>query len=172
MVKKYNPWLVSIHWLVFLLVFAEAFMGVYLDNFVSAAQKPAWLAAHMLLGLLTLALMVVRIFVRRGTPKPAYASAGNAFFDAIGHATHILLYVFVLLTTVTGLITALQGSLFGAVFGGSGSLPQDFQTVSSFIFHQLSLPLLILLIFLHIGAALYHQFILRDNLLARMSHGR
>lgn len=39
-------------------------------------------------------------------------------------------------------------------------------------FHGLSWTLLLLLILLHIGAALYHQFWRRDNLLARMWFGR
>ena len=138
MVKKYNRWLVSIHWLVFLLVFAEAALGIYLDDFVQAAQKPAWLGVHILIGLLTLALMIVRIFVRANTAKPVYASAGSAFLDAIGHATHYLLYVFVILTTGTGLITAIQGSLFPIVLGGQGVLPGDFHSISSFIFHLIS----------------------------------
>ena len=39
-------------------------------------------------------------------------------------------------------------------------------------FHGLSWLLLLLLILLHIGAALYHQFYVKDNLLSRMWFGR
>ncbi len=39
-------------------------------------------------------------------------------------------------------------------------------------FHGASWTLLLLLILLHIGAALYHQFLRRDNLLGRMWFGR
>jgi cytochrome b561 len=39
-------------------------------------------------------------------------------------------------------------------------------------FHGFSWTLLLLLIILHIGAALYHQFFRRDNLLARMWFGK
>jgi cytochrome b561 len=39
-------------------------------------------------------------------------------------------------------------------------------------FHGLSWALLLLLILLHIGAALYHQFFRRDNLLGRMWFGK
>jgi cytochrome b561 len=38
--------------------------------------------------------------------------------------------------------------------------------------HGLFFFLSALLILLHIGAALYHQFILKDNLLARMWYGK
>jgi cytochrome b561 len=38
--------------------------------------------------------------------------------------------------------------------------------------HQLGWFLVILLILGHVGAALYHQFILNDNLLSRMWFGK
>jgi cytochrome b561 len=34
--------------------------------------------------------------------------------------------------------------------------------------HGVIAPMLALLIVLHVGAALYHQFVLKDNLLSRM----
>lgn len=39
-------------------------------------------------------------------------------------------------------------------------------------FHGLSWTLLLLLILLHVGAALYHQFFVRDNILGRMWFGK
>ena len=39
-------------------------------------------------------------------------------------------------------------------------------------FHELSWILLFLLIVLHAGAALYHQFIVKDNLFGRMWFGK
>ena len=38
-------------------------------------------------------------------------------------------------------------------------------------FHELSWKILLALIILHVAAALYHQFIRRDNLLGRMWFG-
>ncbi|MEI7848970.1 MAG: cytochrome b/b6 domain-containing protein [Chloroflexota bacterium] len=171
MVKRYHPGLVTLHWLIALLIFTVAFLGIYLDDFASTAQKPGLLGIHMAVGLLTLVLMVVRIFVRVNTPKPAPVTAGNAVFDWIGKATHLGLYVFVILTTGTGMLTSMQGNLMPVVYGGVGTLPADFFTITAFIGHVISLPVLVLTIFLHIGAALYHQFLLKDNLLARMGYG-
>ncbi len=170
-VNRYHPWLVTLHWLIALLIFTVAFLGIYVDNFVSAAQKPGLLGIHMAVGALTLLLMIIRIFVRVNTQKPASVTAGNAFFDWVGKVTHIGLYVFVIMTTGSGMLTSMQGNLFQAV-KGIGSLPADFFTIPAFVGHILSLPLLVLLIFLHIGAALYHQFLLKDNLLARMGYGK
>ncbi len=165
---RYTPALVYLHWLIALLIFTEAFLGIYVDNFVSPASKPGLLGIHMGLGTLTLLLMLVRIFVRRSKPIPEHATAGNAFLDMIGKATHYALYALVIITTIGGIATSVQGSLFIAV-NGAAALPVDFFTIPAFVVHILSLPLLVLLIFLHIGAAVFHQVILKDNLFDRMS---
>lgn len=165
---RYTPALVYLHWIIALLIFLEAGLGIYVDNFASPGSKPGMLGLHMMLGTLTLLLMFVRIFVRRSKPLPEHATAGNAFFDMIGKGTHYALYALVIITTTGGIATSMQGALFKAV-SGETALPVDFFSIPAFVFHILSLPLLILLIFLHIGAAIYHQLILKDNLFARMS---
>ncbi len=38
-------------------------------------------------------------------------------------------------------------------------------------FHELSWQILLVLIILHVAAALYHQFLLKDNLMGRMWFG-
>ena len=59
------------------------------------------------------------------------------------------------------------------VFGGSGAaLPVDFFAFTSRMMHGFIAPALLLLVVLHVGAALYHQFLLKDNLLARMWYGK
>jgi cytochrome b561 len=168
---RYNSWLVTLNWSIFLLVVALAGLGIYLDNSASAAQKPALLGIHMAVGLLTLILMVVRVFVRSVTPKPAPATTGSGFLDRVGKLTHILLYIFVIAANVTGVVAALQANVFPAVYEGVGMIPKDFSRVTTYAGHVISLPFLIILILLHVGAALYHQFILKDGLMARMWYG-
>ena len=170
--KRYATSLVGLHWIIFLLVFTEAGLGIYIDNFVAPASRAGLLGIHMIIGILTLAVMIARIFVRVNSPSPVHLSAGNRFFDWIGKLTHYGLYVFVILTTASGLIAATQGQLFQIIYGGVGSLPEDFTIISTFIFHLVSLPLLILTIFLHIGAAFYHQLFLKDHLMERMRFGK
>ncbi len=63
--------------------------------------------------------------------------------------------------------------------GGEGEGFRSFEggvrAVGAFIFrgfHELSWKILLALIILHVGAALYHQYILKDNLMGRMWFGR
>jgi cytochrome b561 len=130
---------------------------------------------HMILGLTVLALLVIRLIVRWTTKHPDWASAGNKFFDWVGGLTHFGLYLFTFGMTITGIILANQRGQLARTFG-IGSTP----TRGSFVrgsfslgmFHGAIWTLLLLLIALHIGAALYHQFILKDHLLGRMWFGK
>lgn len=57
---------------------------------------------------------------------------------------------------------------------GEGGFRGGVRAVGAFLFrafHELSWQILLILIILHVGAALYHQFIRKDNLLGRMWFG-
>lgn len=157
------------------------------------------LGVHMLLGISILVLLVVRLVIRWRSRQPDWASAGNALLDKIGVFTHWALYVFTFAITLTGLILALQTNRLSRIFStASTSRPQfpsgQFQPgqappsgqfppggfeggfrrggFSLGAFHGLSWTVLLLLIALHAGAALYHQFVRRDGILGRMWFGR
>jgi cytochrome b561 len=130
---------------------------------------------HMIFGLTVLVLLIVRLIVRWTTKHPEWASAGNKFFDWVGVMTHWGLYLLTFAMVITGIILADQRGQLARTFG-IGSVP----TRGSFgrgsfslgMFHGGVWALLALLMLLHIGAALYHQFIVKDNLLARMWYGK
>jgi len=168
--KRYNPWLVAIHWLTALLIIFNLLVGTLVLKWMpNDAAKLIPLAIHMSLGIAILLLTLVRIYVRITKPKPAPASAGNAILDKIGVATHYLLYLGALGMGISGVALAMQSGLFASVYGGTGSIPADFYIYPVRFGHGFAASALILLVLLHIGAALYHQFILRDGLLDRMS---
>lgn len=172
--SRYHPLQVSLHWLTVLLVFAAFLIGKSMSRLPNdGASKLAPLAIHMSIGILTLLVIVVRFITRMKLPKPAHASAGNAFFDWIGKLVHYALYAFVFLMAVSGMSLSLQTGLPSIVFFGSGApLPADFFDFAARALHGFIAPALFLLILLHVGAAFYHQWFLKDKLLARMWYGK
>jgi cytochrome b561 len=165
--QRYSPLWVTIHWLVALLIFAAIYLGI--SSFQSPPEaKAAYLRWHMPIGVTVLVLMLVRLYLRWRAPRPADATAGNALFDFIGRWTHYLLYAFALLVPLSGFALSIRYNLPPIVFGGQGAIPADLTPA----LHGLLFPLFTLLILLHILAALYHQFIRKDNLLARMWYGK
>jgi cytochrome b561 len=131
---------------------------------------------HMIFGLSILVLLIARLMVRFTTKHPEWASAGNKFFDWVGNLTHWGLYLLTFAMTITGIILANQRGILARTFGiGSTSAQGNFGRGGGFSlgsFHGGVWALLSLLILLHVGAALYHQFILKDNLLGRMWFGK
>jgi cytochrome b561 len=130
---------------------------------------------HMIFGLAVLVLLVIRLIVRWTTKHPEWASAGNQFFDWVGVLTHWGLYLLTFAMVITGIILADQRGQLARTFGiGSTPVRGAFGRggFSLGMFHGGIWALLVLLMAVHIGAALYHQFIVKDNLMARMWFGK
>lgn len=172
--KRYHPLLIALHWILALLIIFMLLVGLFsLKWMPNNPAKLLPLGFHMATGILILILMLVRIVVRVTTPKPEDATAGNRFLDLIGKLTHYALYLFAILMALSGVTTALQSGLFSIVFGASGApLPEDFFVYPVRYVHGYVAIILIVLILMHVGAALYHQFIRKDRLLSRMGMGR
>ncbi len=165
--NRYSPLWVTLHWLTAILIFAAIYFGVSSAD-SPAAEKASFLRWHMPIGATIFVLTLIRLFVRWRAPRPAPATVGNALLDKIGEWVHYLLYAFALLLPFTGMGLSIAYNLPPAVFEGQGEIPAGLNAG----LHGLFGWLLTLLLLLHIGAALYHQFIRRDNLLARMWYGK
>ena len=84
---------------------------------------------------------------------------------------HFGLYGVILVMVASGIATILLTGA-GAQLGGAAPLPlPDFTLAPPFTVHGILARVLIVLLAGHIGAALWHQFVRRDRLLARMGLG-
>jgi cytochrome b561 len=129
----------------------------------------------MIFGLVVLGLLIIRLIVRWTTKRPAWASAGNKYFDWVGELTHFGLYFLTFAMAITGIVLADNRGILARTFGiGSTPTPGSFGRggFSLGSLHEGIWILLFLLILLHVGAALYHQFFVKDNLMGRMWFGK
>jgi cytochrome b561 len=171
--KRYHPALVALHWLIAALILGMLFIGyTRLGETPNDQAKIETLSLHMPIGIAILALTILRLGVRIFSKKPAPATAGNPILDKIGVATHYLLYLVALGMGISGMGISAQAGLPAIVFERAGSLPADFAAFPPAIGHGFLGFVLSGLIVLHVGAALYHQFIRKDGLLARMWFGK
>jgi cytochrome b561 len=173
-VTRYHPLLVFMHWLLaVLLIVALAGGSLVLVKIPNTdPTKIQALRQHMTGGILLLTLMLIRLIVRLRTAHPAAASTGRPALDRLARLSHRLLYVLVIGQAAAGLWLAQQTHLPAVLFGGQGSLPADFWVYPTRSGHYVISRLLIALIALHVAAALYHTFVLRDGLLRRMWSGK
>lgn len=170
---RYHPALVVLHWLSALLILMTLAVGLgVLGNMPNTPDKAPMLTIHMTMGLTILAVTIVRLVVRFTTKKPAPATAGSPILDKIGVATHWLLYLGALGMGISGLGIASLSGILPLLGGGEAVIPPDFMAYPPRIGHGLVAWLLLALIALHFGAALYHQFIRKDGLLGRMWFGK
>ncbi len=166
---RHNPFTVTLHWLIALIVLSETLIGVGLLHFLpNTAAKVAPLALHMILGIVLVVLVVLLIVSRFSASRPAQAGTGSSFLDSVARATHGLLYLFTLLAGASGLLLALKSHVLRLVVGEPVSLPMGFAPVV----HAAIFVIFGMLVGLHVLGALYHQFVLKDRLLSRMGYGR
>ena len=159
--KRYHPLLVTLHWLTLVLLFGAGMLSE------GGGRSP--INIHMILGTLLLVVLVVRVIVRFTTKHPAWADTGNKMLNQFGGLVHLGLYLAAFYILAMGALIAYNRNLFAYVMGTGTAIGR-----AGFvgIFHQLGWVMVLGLTFLHVGAALYHQFILKDDLLARMWYGK
>lgn len=165
----------ALHWLIALMVVVLVPVGFIMaergekGNF-DAVTAQMYLM-HKSFGFLLLLLMVLRIGVRlrHGTPAP---EPGLSRWQRIAaEAVHGLLYLLLLGVAVIGWLGV---SAFDArgVLGGMQlpALLAKNESLAKILFeiHGVLALLIVALVAVHIGAALYHHFILKDGVLRRM----
>jgi cytochrome b561 len=165
-----------LHWLTVLLIAVQVPVGIvmsYRGNVLNLWNQVTdfLYSAHKSIGFVLLILVVVRALVRLIGGSPPVEPGLARWQQRIAAANHAGLYLLLLAVPLLGWLGT---SLFPAleVFGVA-SLPPISGTdraVSDrvFIAHRLTAFLLVALIALHIGAALYHRFIRHDGVLRRM----
>ena len=163
MPERYHPALVALHWVLAALILFSLAMGMLSLSRLSNASpdKLFALRGHMVAGVAILVLTVVRLAVVMGTRRPPAVSLASR----IGHVS---LYAAVVLMAASGIALAVQAGLPDIVFGGVGALPESFAPFAPRAVHGALAWVLLALIAIHIVAALYHQLVRRDALMARM----
>lgn len=151
----YSRLQIALHWLVFVLIaqqflFHDAISEAW-DRFrdgMEIAFNPLVLA-HVAGGAFVLIFTIWRLTLRaqRGVPPAIESSKAQLL---IARLTHIGLYALMILMPISGSV---------AWFGGVEAAAQG---------HNVLKVVLLALVALHVVGALYHQFILRDGILARM----
>lgn len=169
MPDRYHPALVVLHWLLALMLFGALVAGTVVLAPAANADPDKLISfrMHMGLGLAIGVLMLVRLIVRLRTAHPAPVRTGNALLDSLAPWVHRLLYLLAFAMVGSGVALSIGSGLGTAVFG-DGPMPASFDGFAARAAHGVISTLLMLAILLHVAAALYHQFVRRDGLMARM----
>ncbi len=138
----------------------------------SDPQKIVGMTGHMILANAVLILMTIRLVIRIKTQLPPDADAGFSALNKVAKLAHYALYALVFAMVASGWGMAIAAGLPGIMFGESTTpLPEDLTVFPARVAHGVFASILMLLVFGHFVAALYHQFVRKDKLLARMWFG-
>jgi cytochrome b561 len=166
---RYGSVAVAVHWTSAAVIFVALGSGLAM-GIVQPSVKLPILMAHLAAGgtalLLTLARVVWWLTAdRRPTDPP-----GQPAWQAVAaRAVHYLLYAAILILGASGIATLALSGAVPALLAGA-PLP-DLSQIAPRLAHGVMSKVLIALLAGHIGAALWHQFIRHDRLLARMGLG-
>lgn len=161
-----------LHWSVAGLIFALMALGWIAKFTPLSPGKLTLFYWHKSLGMLVLALVLVRLGWRARNPAPPLPGNLPKWEPVMAHATHALLYVLMILMPVTGwLINSASGIPFKifwvlplpAITSVSTHLEHIFE-----VFHLVLFWVLAIVLLGHIGAALRHHFLLHNSILRRM----
>lgn len=172
--ERYDMAAIALHWSIAFLILAAFGLGLTVDNFPKAWEATV-VNSHALIGSAVLVLSVARLIWRLTHPAPELPVTMAPLARAAAKLVHSSLYTLMIAVPVIGVPALL--------FRGRGLDFGIFQITSPFerireIYHPLTevhevaAYALIALAAAHVLAALYHQYVRRDDILARMAPRR
>ncbi|HRH88738.1 MAG TPA: cytochrome b/b6 domain-containing protein [Rubrivivax sp.] len=167
--KRYGAVVVTIHWLTAALILALLGIGFSAAFTLDAGAKVALLRWHLPLGIAVLVVTVARIIWWWAfDTRPDPIAGSPAWQERIAWLVHRALYVAILAQAGFGIALVATSGAAPAIFDGPPAALPDFARFPAAAGHAVMGVLLAGLVALHVGAALFHQFIQRDHLLRRM----
>lgn len=161
-----------LHWLVFLLVLIMIPLGYFMVDVPDKALRGQVINIHKVIGVSIFLLMLIRVLWAYNNVKPALPFQTPTWQRVIERLMHFLLYAGLIIMPLSGLVGAVAGGRPPHVGDINIVLPiSQNKELAEFSFENIHNPLaiiLIVLISIHILAALYHHFIKRDDVLRRM----
>jgi cytochrome b561 len=177
---RYNYVQRLLHWLIALLVLGLLAVGSLLGTLgfeglkglVGLEMTNQLYGYHKTFGILLLALMVLRLALKRLFRPPPYQPPLTGLERAASLTVHSLLYVALILMPVLGWLGTAAGGFPVQFFDLTlpGLIPED-KELSKTLFglHGIVGGVILGLILIHVGAAIYHWRIKRDGVMRRMS---
>ncbi|HQY09322.1 MAG: cytochrome b [Burkholderiales bacterium] len=175
--SRYGGMAIALHWLLAMGIVGTFAVGIYMHELPMSPQRLKLYSWHKWAGVCILLLSVWRL-VWRLTHRPpplsaAMQAAMPAWQRAAHHGVHHAMYLLFFAVPLVGWAYS-SAAGFPVVLFGLWQLP-DFVPVDKALaelikpWHQITAMALMALVLMHVGAALKHHWIDRDDLLQRMN---
>jgi cytochrome b561 len=182
---RYGTVAVTLHWLIAAAIIFMLGFGLYISQLPDSDPSLFPLVQlHKSIGLTILMLSALRVLWRLINPVPPLPDTLSPALKMLARTTHVLLYVLIIAIPLSGwaMVSSSRLGLPTMYFGlfewphisFLASLPMPEKKQMSHLFAGTHLWLAIgaaLLLVLHVGAALMHHFVYKDDTLRRMLPG-
>lgn len=170
---RYTRTAMAFHWLLALLIIGSFSFGLYMVDLPFSPARLKQYNWHKWAGITILALSALRLLWRLTHRPPALAAGTPAWQRRASHATHGLLYLLFFAAPLAGWAYS-SAAGFPVVYFGVIALPDwvprspELAATLKLVHRGLTYSLAAL-VTLHVAAAIKHQWVDRDRLLARMN---
>ena len=165
------------HWWTVLLIAIQLPLGIYMVGYGERTNfgppTGQMYDAHKLIGMLVLIFVAARLSYRLLHGAPGDEPTLEPWQRIVSHITHWMIYALLLIVPLLGWLAT---SAYGPFEPFGIPLPRllgDSQDLAARLYgmHKVTAVLLLLLVAVHVGAALFHYVIRKDGVLNRMWPG-
>lgn len=162
----------SLHWLTALLIIGILILGAVMGDFPKPFRYTLY-AIHKSMGVTILLLMVMRLIWRFFNPTPALPEKTPRWQKAIGHGSHGLIYLALIIMPLTGIAMSTafgRATSFWWLFSFNMPFIHASKPLANFLeqAHETIAWIIVALLALHLLGALKHYIKDKDNVLQRM----
>jgi cytochrome b561 len=162
----------TLHWLIVLLLIAQFTFAWTMPHIGRDTPVTTLISLHFTFGVVILSVAIVRLVWRATHGEPAPEPGLPRWQSLSGEIVHWLLYALLFVIPLLGWMDASRRGMPVVMFGLE--LPKLLETRApgwgwtGDVHGLLANYLMLALVGLHVAAALYHHFVMRDGVLKRM----
>jgi cytochrome b561 len=169
--ERYLPGAIMFHWIMFGLVVIVGVLGLLHDSWPKPTQG-FWINVHALIGIFLWLMLLARFAYRRRHSPPTLPAGMGAFSRRFSSPVHLTLYALMFIIPIFGFVTFVyHGRVFDfGVFQLDFGIKKDRAVFGpTEDIHGYLAYALFALAGLHALAALWHRYVLHDQVMERMT---
>jgi cytochrome b561 len=170
--RRYDGVAKTLHWLILLLLIVQYIVAWTMPHIGRTTPNEGLVSLHFSTGVTILAVVILRLVWRWTHPAPTLRGIVPAWQYWLAYASHLLLYLVLLVLPILGWVDACFRG-YSVEFFGLFTIPQWIASSPALAgrtgdIHAFVGTILLILVGLHVLAALYHLIVRRDGVFSRM----
>lgn len=166
----------ALHWIIAIMIVGQFITGWLAENESNRDASLTLLRNHFQFGVILTGFILMRVLWRLSDRSPEPLPGEPPWRERAAQVVHGLIYLLLILLPVAGYIVLVHMKVDMTVFGlftvptlFTPSVEDERLRAGAWYVHYFAGWTLVGLVGLHISAALFHQFVLRDGLVRRMA---